>query len=104
MGLNTATARGAVPASSATPAIHDAAANTNIEIARSAPKTLPRKRSLVFKCSRVVENTHTVEVPECASAITAKANQTPLAVPSKRYPIPPKMNPNNTAMRKLRSR
>src|SRR5208337_4687133 len=47
----------------------------SIEIAKSAPKIRPRKRSSVFKCSKVVENTQTVEVPQCARIITAKADQ-----------------------------
>ena len=71
-----ATVRGKTPASIVIPAIQLAAARTSIETASSAPKTRPRNRSSVFKCNRVVENTQTVEVPACASTITANAAHT----------------------------
>src|SRR6516162_8075550 len=79
-----ATARGETPWSIDWPAVQVAAAKSSIEIARSAPNTLPRKRSSTFKCNSVVENTQTVDVPQCARIITANAHQMLGAFPSRR--------------------
>src|SRR5581483_10261259 len=67
---------GGKPASSNRPTTNAPTAMVNIASAWSAEKTRPRNRSSVLSCNRVVENTHTIEPPQCASTIHAHAIHT----------------------------
>src|ERR1039458_1043723 len=67
MPATLATLRAAKSQSTKRPARYAPAAIVNMQRPRSAAKTRPRNLSSLCRCNRVVENTQTIDPPECAS-------------------------------------
>ena len=68
--------RAEIPISKNHPLAYAPRAIVSIDSPKSAENTRPRKRSSVFSCNNVVENTHTVAPPRCANAAQKHACQT----------------------------
>src|SRR5208282_5274236 len=75
MPATLATLRAAKPQSTKRPARYAPAAMVNMQRPRSAANTRPRNLSSLCRCNSVVENTHTIEPPECASITHKQACQ-----------------------------
>src|SRR3982075_3088351 len=75
MPATLATCRAAKPQSTKRPARYAPAAIVNKERPRSAANTRPRNLSSLCICNNVVENTHTIELPKCASITHKQACQ-----------------------------